>query len=175
MPKDFAKKQHNANPTPQGLQSGTLFLAGFLLGFFTCFLGALWYFIPVTDPAPANADHPLAEPEVIANEMQWDFYEIFPRSVVPVVEEYDETGDRISVDQFACALQAGSFQEIDDAFHPFMEILDHTYLNDIEGLNNPTSENICIWIWKKLKPSLPNIYEIEIKETDSTGCIYKGE
>ncbi len=115
MPKDFAKKQHNANPTPQGLQSGTLFLAGFLLGFFTCFLGALWYFIPVTDPAPANADHPLAEPEVIANEMQWDFYEIFPRSVVPVVEEYDETGDRISVDQFAWALQAGSFQEIDDA------------------------------------------------------------
>ena len=67
------------------------------------------------------------------------------------------------------------FQEIEDAFHPIMEILDHKYLNDIEDLNNPTSENICIWIWKKLKPSLPNIYEIEIKETDSTGCIYKGE
>ena len=66
------------------------------------------------------------------------------------------------------------FQEIEDAFHPIMEILDHKYLNDIEDLNNPTSENICIWIWKKLKPSLPNIYEIEIKETDSTGCIYKG-
>ena len=49
------------------------------------------------------------------------------------------------------------FQEIEDAFHPIMEILDHTYLNDIEDLNNPTSENICIWIWKKLKPSLPEI------------------
>ena len=67
------------------------------------------------------------------------------------------------------------FQEIDDAFHPIKKILDHRYLNDIKDLNNPTSENICIWIWKKLKPSLPNIYEIEIKETDSTGCIYKGE
>lgn len=67
------------------------------------------------------------------------------------------------------------FQEIDDAFSPIKKILDHTYLNDINGLHNPTSENICIWIWKKLKPSLSNIYQIEIKETDDTGCIYKGE
>ena len=67
------------------------------------------------------------------------------------------------------------FQEIEDAFHPIMEILDHTYLNDIEDLNNHTSENICICIWKKLNPTLQNIYEIEIKETESTGCIYKGE
>ena len=72
-------------------------------------------------------------------------------------------------------MTTNNIQEIEDAFHPIMEILDHKYLNDIEDLNNPTSENICIWIWKKLKPSLPNIYEIEIKETDSTGCIYKGE
>lgn len=67
------------------------------------------------------------------------------------------------------------FQDIEDAFSPIKKILDHTYLNDIEGLNNPTSENICVWIWNKLEPSLTNIYEIEIKETDSTGCIYRGE
>ena len=65
--------------------------------------------------------------------------------------------------------------DFQDGSQPIIEILDHKYLNDIEDLNNPTSENMCIWIWKKLKPSLPNIYEIEIKETDSTGCIYKGE
>ena len=67
------------------------------------------------------------------------------------------------------------FQDIDDAFSPFKKELDHSYLNDIEGLQNPTSENICIWIWDKIQSSLPNIYKIEIKETDSTGCIYKGE
>jgi len=67
------------------------------------------------------------------------------------------------------------FQDIDDAFSSFKKELDHSYLNDIEGLQNPTSENICIWIWDKIQSSLPNIYKIEIKETDSTGCIYKGE
>ena len=66
------------------------------------------------------------------------------------------------------------FQEIEDAFNPINEILDHSYLNDIEGLSNPTSENICIWIWNKIESSIPNICEIEIKETDSTGCKYKG-
>ena len=67
------------------------------------------------------------------------------------------------------------FQDIDDAFSPFKKELDHSYLNDIEGLQNPTSENICIWIWNKIQSSLPNIYKIEIKETDSTGCIYEGK
>tara|TARA_Y100000739_G_C20488901_1_gene409505 strand:- start:114 stop:485 length:372 start_codon:yes stop_codon:yes gene_type:complete len=67
------------------------------------------------------------------------------------------------------------FQDIDDAFSSFKKELDHSYLNDIEGLQNPTSENICIWIWDKIQSSLPNIYKIEIKETDSTGCIYKGQ
>ena len=67
------------------------------------------------------------------------------------------------------------FQEIEDAFNPIKEILDHSYLNEIEGLSNPTSENICIWIWNKIESLIPNICEIEIKETDSTGCKYKGE
>ena len=67
------------------------------------------------------------------------------------------------------------FQEIEDAFNPIKKILDHSYLNDIEGLSNPTSENICIWIWNKIESSIPNICEIKIKETDSTGCKYKGE
>jgi 6-pyruvoyltetrahydropterin/6-carboxytetrahydropterin synthase len=53
--------------------------------------------------------------------------------------------------------------------------LDHVYLNDIEGLENPSSENLCIWIWDKLIIKLPELFKIEIKETSSTGCIYKGE
>ena len=48
-------------------------------------------------------------------------------------------------------------------------------LNKIDGLDNPSSENLCKWIWAELIPSLPGLSQIEIKETDSTGCIYKGE
>ena len=115
MPKDFAKQQWTAQTRPRSLPGSALFLAGFVLGFFVCFLGALWYFIPVSEPVTVKADRPVAQPEVKAEEMQWDFYEIFPRSVVPVVEEYTETGDKVTVDQFAWVLQAGSFLALDDA------------------------------------------------------------
>ena len=67
------------------------------------------------------------------------------------------------------------FQVIENAFQPIKTMLDHTYLNEIKGLSNPSSENICIWIWDRLESSLPNIYKIEIKETESTGCIYRGK
>ena len=48
-------------------------------------------------------------------------------------------------------------------------------LNEINGLENPTSENLCIYIWSEIKTLLPNIFEIEIKETKLTGCVYRGE
>ena len=67
------------------------------------------------------------------------------------------------------------FADIDSAFSPIHEIIDHAYLNDIKGLDNPSSENLCRWIWPKLKNSLVGLKKIEIKETESTGCIYKGE
>jgi 6-pyruvoyltetrahydropterin/6-carboxytetrahydropterin synthase len=66
------------------------------------------------------------------------------------------------------------FNDIDKAFNPIKKKIDHVYLNDIEGLENPSSENLCIWIWKRLKIKLPELFTIEIKETSSTGCIYKG-
>tara|TARA_B100000678_G_C18184231_1_gene492445 strand:- start:879 stop:1235 length:357 start_codon:yes stop_codon:yes gene_type:complete len=67
------------------------------------------------------------------------------------------------------------FGDIDETFNPLLSKLDHSYLNDIEGLENPSSENVCQWIWARLAPSLPGLSQIDIKETDSTGCIYKGE
>ena len=67
------------------------------------------------------------------------------------------------------------FHDIEKAFNPLKIKLDHAYLNNIEGLNNPSSENMCKWIWEKLKIKLPGLLKIEIKETNSTGCIYKGE
>ena len=67
------------------------------------------------------------------------------------------------------------FGDIDETFNPLLSKLDHSYLNDIEGLENPSSENVCQWIWERLAPSLPGLSQIDIKETGSTGCIYKGE
>jgi 6-pyruvoyltetrahydropterin/6-carboxytetrahydropterin synthase len=56
-----------------------------------------------------------------------------------------------------------------------LDRLDHRYLNDIPGLENPTSENLAIWIWRALSPVLPQLKEITIGETCDAGCIYRGE
>jgi 6-pyruvoyltetrahydropterin/6-carboxytetrahydropterin synthase len=66
------------------------------------------------------------------------------------------------------------FDVIKQAFAPLYEQLDHHYLNDVPGLENPTSENLAHWIWQRLKPSLPELTEVEIKETCNTGCRYRG-
>ncbi len=73
--------------------------------------------------------------------------------------------------------QAGwvmDFADLKASFKPIYDQLDHYYLNDVEGLENPTSENIARWIWNKLKPSLPQLSAIEIRETCTSGCVYKG-
>jgi 6-pyruvoyltetrahydropterin/6-carboxytetrahydropterin synthase len=67
------------------------------------------------------------------------------------------------------------FADISNAFEPIHKQLDHYYLNEIEGLDNPTSENIARWIWAHLKPGLPTLCEIEIRETCTSGCIYVGD
>lgn len=67
------------------------------------------------------------------------------------------------------------FADIKQAFKPIYEQLDHHCLNDVKGLENPTSENLARWIWQYLKPTLPQLCRIEIKETCTSGCIYHGE
>ena len=66
------------------------------------------------------------------------------------------------------------FADLKAAFKPIFDRLDHHYLNDIEGLENPTSENLTIWIWNELKPRLPLLSKVEICETCTSGCIYTG-
>ena len=66
------------------------------------------------------------------------------------------------------------FADLKAAFKPIFDRLDHHYLNDIEGLENPTSENLAIWIWNELKPRLPLLSKVEICETCTSGCIYTG-
>ncbi|MEQ8953653.1 MAG: 6-carboxytetrahydropterin synthase QueD [Gammaproteobacteria bacterium] len=67
------------------------------------------------------------------------------------------------------------FADIGRAFDPLLKQLDHYYLNDIDGLENPTSENIARWIWQRLKPQLPPLSAVEIRETCNSGCRYLGE
>ena len=66
------------------------------------------------------------------------------------------------------------FGDIKSAFAPIYQQLDHHYLNDIQGLENPTSENLAAWIWHQLKPRLPLLSRIQIKETCTSGCIFRG-
>lgn len=67
------------------------------------------------------------------------------------------------------------FADLKAAFAPLHDQLDHRYLNEIEGLANPTSETIACWIWDRLKPEMPLLSSVEIRETCTTGCIYRGE
>ena len=67
------------------------------------------------------------------------------------------------------------FADLKKAFKPIYNRLDHYYLNDIPGLENPTSENLARWIWNELKPSLAPLSKIVVRETCTSGCIYTGD
>ncbi|MEO7068557.1 MAG: 6-carboxytetrahydropterin synthase QueD [Rhodanobacter sp.] len=66
------------------------------------------------------------------------------------------------------------FAELKALFQPLYDQLDHHYLNDIDGLDNPTSERLAVWIWDQLKPALPLLSEVVIFETCTAGCRYRG-
>nr|WP_280335170.1 6-carboxytetrahydropterin synthase QueD [Nocardia wallacei] len=66
------------------------------------------------------------------------------------------------------------FGDLKAAFKPIEDQLDHYYLNDIEGLENPTSEVLARWIWTRLVDQLP-LAAIQVRETCTSGCIYRGE
>lgn len=67
------------------------------------------------------------------------------------------------------------YADISAVFQPIWEKLDHYYLNEISGLENPTSENIAVWIWGKLKPKLPLLVEIVVAETCTARAVYRGD
>jgi 6-pyruvoyltetrahydropterin/6-carboxytetrahydropterin synthase len=66
------------------------------------------------------------------------------------------------------------FADIKSAFAPIFAELDHHYLNEIVGLDNPTSERLAEWIWNRLKPTLPLLSKIVVHETCTSGCVYSG-
>ncbi|MDX6608850.1 MAG: 6-pyruvoyltetrahydropterin/6-carboxytetrahydropterin synthase [Solirubrobacterales bacterium] len=66
------------------------------------------------------------------------------------------------------------FADISAAFKPIHAELDHHYLNEVPGLENPTSEVLACWIWERLAPSLSGLAEIVVRETCTSGCSYRG-
>ena len=67
------------------------------------------------------------------------------------------------------------FADMKEKFQPVFEQLDHNYLNDIEGLENPTSEVLAQWIWQRLKSELPLLSKIVVAETCTSACVYHGD
>lgn len=67
------------------------------------------------------------------------------------------------------------FTDVKTQFQPIYDQLDHHYLNEIPGLENPTSEVLAKWIWDRSKPLLPLLCKVVIRETCTSGCVYDGE
>lgn len=67
------------------------------------------------------------------------------------------------------------FADIGDAFRPLFDRLDHRLLNDIEGLENPTSEILARWVWARLEGELPGLSRVAVQETCTAGCVFSGD
>lgn len=66
------------------------------------------------------------------------------------------------------------FGDLKKVWKPLEDELDHRYLNEIPGLENPTSEVLARWIWGRMAPLLPELWEVSVRETCTAGCSYRG-
>ncbi len=67
------------------------------------------------------------------------------------------------------------YADITARFEPLLKReLDHRSLNDVPGLENPTSELLCVWLWRRLEPELPGLASITVHETCTARCTYRG-
>ncbi|MDA0974861.1 MAG: 6-carboxytetrahydropterin synthase QueD [Phycisphaerales bacterium] len=57
---------------------------------------------------------------------------------------------------------------------PIVDELDHRCLNDLDGLENPTSEMIAAWIWRRIESLVPNLDTIVVHETCTARCEFRG-
>jgi 6-pyruvoyltetrahydropterin/6-carboxytetrahydropterin synthase len=90
-------------------------------------------------------------------------------------------GHTYDVEVLVCGLlddEAGwvmDYAEIDAAVEPLLDALDHRYLNDVDGLENPTSEHVARWLWKRLVGELPALSAVRVAENADSICTYRGE
>lgn len=66
------------------------------------------------------------------------------------------------------------FGDLKEICAPVIAELDHCCLNEVPGLENPTSELLAEWLWRRLHGSLPLLSSIEVRETCTSGCLYRG-
>ena len=66
------------------------------------------------------------------------------------------------------------FADLKGVIDPIIKIIDHKLMNEIEGLENPTCEIIAVWLWNRIKPSIPQLTKVELHETPTSGAIYEG-
>jgi 6-pyruvoyltetrahydropterin/6-carboxytetrahydropterin synthase len=140
--------------------------------------------VDVTRIPSLDGVRPASEPCIALAEIFKEFtFEAAHR--LPYVPDGHKCG-RLHGHSFRVALYVGGpieptsgwlmdFAELKRCFLPLYEQLDHHYLNEIEGLDNPTSENIARWIWEHLKPTVPQLSQVVVHETCSSGAIYRGE
>jgi 6-pyruvoyltetrahydropterin/6-carboxytetrahydropterin synthase len=67
------------------------------------------------------------------------------------------------------------YADLTRAFEPLRLALDHRHLNEVEGLENPTSEHIARWIWGRLKPTMPLLTSVTVHETCTASCTYRAD
>jgi 6-pyruvoyltetrahydropterin/6-carboxytetrahydropterin synthase len=67
------------------------------------------------------------------------------------------------------------FSEIAMAAEPILRRLDHHTLNEVPGLENPTSELLAKYLWDRLRPALPGLSAVTVWESDTSRCVYRGE
>jgi 6-pyruvoyltetrahydropterin/6-carboxytetrahydropterin synthase len=66
------------------------------------------------------------------------------------------------------------FAAIDEVVAPFIAELDHRTLNDLAGLDNPTSERLAAYLWERIAPKLEVLAEVTVSETPTSRCVYRG-
>lgn len=66
------------------------------------------------------------------------------------------------------------YADVDRVWQPLHEILDHHYLNEVPGLENPTSENLARFLWDRIRPDLPQLERVVVHETCDARCEYEG-
>jgi hypothetical protein len=142
MAQDFAKRSAAQSPTSSGGTKITWFASGMLVGVFVSFLFYLWQFVP--EDVAAIADKPISQivsdKEIV--EMDYDFYDLFPSAEVPIVEEYNNDGKKVRVEEdFAYLLQAGSFRSKDDADRLRGELI----LQGLEAFTKEVEQASGVW------------------------------
>ncbi|MCB2427121.1 6-pyruvoyl trahydropterin synthase family protein [Methylophaga pinxianii] len=78
--------------------------------------------------------------------------------------EQNISGQQLSID----------YDRLGELWLPIYKLLNHSCLNNIEGLQNPTSEVLCHWLWNRLKPLCESLSWVSVYETSTAGCHFNG-